>query len=315
MSDTQTPDTQTLEAQAPDAQTPAAPAVGRRWRRLGGPRHNPAATIAWFVILLGLTVVMLYPLIWLGFSTFKPSSEFGRNTSLLPWDPSFDNFRKIIRGIAGVPLWRYFANSALVASLAVVGTLLSASLAAYAFARIRFRGLGVFFAAMIGTLLLPFHVVIIPQYLIFNQLGLIDTYVPLVLGKFLATDAFFVFLMVQFVRNIPRDLDEAARIDGAGHPRIFWSVILPLLRPALITSAIFSFIWAWNDFLAPLIYLTSPSNYTLPVALRLFNDATSTSDYGATVAASFVALVPVLLFFLFFQRFLIQGMATQGMKG
>jgi multiple sugar transport system permease protein len=273
------------------------------------------ATVIWLVVLLALTVVMLYPLIWLGFSTFKPSSEFGRNTSLIPEQASWANFIKVAKGIAGIPLWRYFLNSVIVASSAVIGTLLSASLAAYAFARIRFRGVGIFFSAMIGTLLLPFHVIIIPQYLIFNQLGFVDTYVPLLLGKFLATDAFFVFLMVQFTRNIPRSLDEAARIDGAGHWRIFWSVILPLLRPALITSAIFSFIWSWNDFLAPLIYLTSPKHYTLPVALRLFNDATSTSDYGATVAASFLALVPVLLFFLFFQRFLIQGMATQGMKG
>ena len=125
---------------------------------------------------------------------------------------------------------------------------------------------------MIGTLLLPFHVLIIPQYIIFNRLDLIDTFIPLLLPKFLATEAFFVFLLVQFIRQMPRDMDEAARIDGAGHFRIFWSIILPLIKPALITCSIFAFIWAWNDFLGPLLYLTSPENYPLPIALRLYND-------------------------------------------
>ena len=212
-------------------------------------------------------------------------------------------------------MWRFFLNSLILAASAVVGTLLSSALAAYAFARVQFKGLGVLFAAMIGTLLLPFHVVIIPQYIIFNQLGWVDTFIPLILPKFLATEAFFVFLLVQFIRQMPRDMDEAARIDGAGHFRIFWAIILPLIKPALITCAIFSFIWAWNDFLGPLLYLTSPENYPLPIALRLYNDQSSTSDYGATVTASFVALLPVLLFFVVFQRFLVDGVATQGLKG
>ena len=159
----------------------------------------------------------------------------------------------------------------------MIGTVLSSALAAYAFARIQFKGLGILFAAMIGTLLLPFHVLIIPQYILFNNLGLVDTFWPLLLPKFLATEAFFVFLLVQFIRQMPRDMDEAARIDGAGHLRIFWSIILPLIRPALITCAIFAFIWAWNDFLGPLLYLTSPENYPLPIALRLYNDQTSSS--------------------------------------
>jgi multiple sugar transport system permease protein len=199
--------------------------------------------------------------------------------------------------------------------MAVIGTVLSSALAAYAFARIKFRGVGILFAAMIGTLLLPFHVIIIPQYIIFNKLELVDTYWPLILPKFLATEAFFVFLIVQFIRNIPRDMDEAARIDGAGHIRIFFSIILPLIKPALITSAIFTFIWTWNDFLGPLLYVNSPEKYPLPIALRLYNDATSTSDYGATVAVSFLALLPILIFFIVFQRFLVAGVATQGLKG
>ena len=272
-------------------------------------------TAIWLVALILITAVVLYPLLWIFFSTFKPNAEFGQNPGLFPNAPTFDNYGKVMEGIAGVPMWRFFLNSLILAVSAVVGTVLSSALAAYAFARVQFKGLGVLFAAMIGTLLLPFHVVIIPQYIIFNQLGWVDTFVPLILPKFLATEAFFVFLLVQFIRQMPRDMDEAARIDGAGHLRIFWSIILPLIKPALITCAIFSFIWAWNDFLGPLLYLTSPENYPLPIALRLYNDQPSSSDYGATVTASFVALVPVLLFFVVFQRFLVDGVATQGLKG
>lgn len=292
-------------------QAMAAPPANNR-RRI---KRKTWQTIVWFVALIALTAIVLYPLVWLFVSTFKPNSEFGSNLGLLPENPTVDNYFKVMEGIAGVPMWQFFWNSLVLAVGAVVGTVISSALAAYAFARIQFKGLGIFFAAMIGTLLLPFHVVIIPQYLWFNTLGMVDTFWPLILPKFLATEAFFVFLLVQFMRQMPRDMDEAARIDGAGHVRIFWAIIVPLIKPALITCAIFAFIWSWNDFLGPLLYLTSPENYPLPIALRLYNDQTSTSDYGATVTASFVALLPVLLFFLVFQRFLVDGVATQGLKG
>ena len=291
----------------PDAKT--SPRGRRRVKR------KTWQTVVWFAVLLAVTAIVLYPLVWLFLSTFKPNAEFGQNMGLLPNSPTIDNYLKVLEGIAGVPMWKFFLNSFIIAFGSVIGTVLSSALAAYAFARIQFKGLGILFAAMIGTLLLPFHVVIIPQYILFNNLGLVDTFWPLLLPKFLATEAFFFFLLVQFMRQMPRDMDEAARIDGAGHIRIFWSIILPLVRPALITCSIFAFIWAWNDFLGPLLYLTSPENYPLPIALRLYVDQSSSSDYGATVTASFLALIPVLLFFLVFQRFLVDGVATQGLKG
>ncbi|MET4157188.1 carbohydrate ABC transporter permease [Agromyces sp. PvR057] len=278
-------------------------------------KRKTVNTVIWMVVLLALTAIVLYPLVWMLFATFKPSSEFGQNPGLMPDNPTVDNYVKVVEGIAGIPLWRFFANSLFIAVMAVIGTLFSSALAAYAFARITFRGVGILFAAMIGTLLLPFHVIIIPQYIMFNKLELVDTYWPLILPKFLATEAFFVFLIVQFIRNIPRDMDEAARIDGAGHIRIFFAIILPLIKPALITSAIFTFIWTWNDFLGPLLYINTPEEYPLPIALKLYNDQTSTSDYGATMAVSFLALLPILIFFIVFQRFLVDGVATQGLKG
>jgi multiple sugar transport system permease protein len=268
------------------------------------------------LVALGLTAVVLYPALWMLASSFKPNSEIGgANNSLWSSNFSFDNFVTAMDGIGGVSTMTFFTNSLILSVGAVVGTILSASVSAYAFARIKFPGRSVFFGMMIATLLLPFHVVIIPQYIIFQQLGLVDTYVPLLIGKFLAADAFFVFLMVQFMRNLPAELDEAARIDGAGHARIFGSIMLPLMKPALISTSIFSFIWSWNDFLAPLLYLNTPEKYPLPLALRLFQDQTQSSDYGAMIAMSVLALLPVLVFFLVFQRYIVEGVSTQGLKG
>ena len=167
---------------------------------------------------------------------------------------------------------------------------------------------------MLGTLMLPYHVTLIPQYVLFLNLGWVDTILPLVVPKFLAADAFFIFLMVQFFRGIPRELDEAAMMDGCGPWRIYWRIMLPLSMPVLATAAIFSFIWTWDDFFGPLIYLNDIAHYTVPAGLRAFVDSTGKSDWGALFAMSVLSLVPVFLFFLFFQRLLIQGIATTGMK-
>ncbi|WP_049791593.1 carbohydrate ABC transporter permease [Cellulomonas fimi] len=271
--------------------------------------------LGFHAIVLAIVGVILYPAVWMLSSSFKPSSDIVGNVSLIPDAATFANFAKALDGIGGVSFWTFFTNSLILAIGSVVGITLSCSVSAYAFARIDFPGRNAFFALMIGTLLLPFHVVIIPQYIVFSRLELVDTFVPLLVGKFLAAEAFFVFLMVQFMRNLPRELDEAARIDGAGHVRIFTSIMLPLMKPALVTSSIFAFIWSWNDFFGPLLYLKDPDLATMPLALRLYVDQTTTSDYGAQMAMAVLALVPVLLFFLVFQRYLVEGVATQGLKG
>jgi multiple sugar transport system permease protein len=301
----------TVSARPADARTSSASA---RLRRAGRIRRGRGSLI-FHVVALALTLVVLYPAVWMIVSTFKPSHSIVGDPSLVPHHASLDNVVTALSGIGGISFWTFVGNSVLLAVASVIGVVFSCSLAAYAFARVEFRGRGVFFSMMIGTLLLPLHVVIIPQYILFNRLGLVNTFVPLLLGKFLAVDSFFVFLMVQFMRNLPRQLDEAARIDGAGHIRIFFSIMVPLMRPAFITASIFAFIWSWNDFLGPLIYLKRPDMYTLPIALRLYVDQTSVSDYGAQMAMAVLALVPVLLFFLVFQRYLVEGVATQGLKG
>ena len=168
---------------------------------------------------------------------------------------------------------------------------------------------------MLATLMLPHHVILVPQYVLFRELGWIDTYFPFVVPKLLATDAFFVFLLVQFFRAIPKELDEAARIDGCGHLGIFFRIILPLSKPALATTAIFTFIYSWNDFFTPLIYLTEPELYTVPLALRAFIDTTSNSAFGALFAMSVLSLLPVLGIFIAFQRLLVEGISTTGLRG
>ena len=181
-------------------------------------------------------------------------------------------------------------------------------------ARLRFKGRNFWFAMMLGTLMLPGQVTLIPQYVLFRDLGWLNTILPLVVPKFLAVDAFFIFLMVQFFRGIPRELDEAAMMDGAGPWRIYWKIMLPLSLPVLVTVAIFTFIWTWDDFFAPLIYLNRMQDYTVMLGLRTFVDSTGESDYGGLFAMSVLSIVPIFLFFLFFQRLLIEGIATTGMK-
>jgi multiple sugar transport system permease protein len=265
-------------------------------------------------VVLGLvSLIMVYPLLWMVGSSLKPDNEIFNSASIFPSDP---NFSAYIRGWFGlkVSFGRFFANSAVIAVLAVIGNLMSCSLAAYAFARLNFKGRNFWFALMLGTLMLPYHVTLIPQYVLFLNLGWVDTILPLVVPKFLAADAFFIFLLVQFFRGIPRELDEAAIMDGCGPWRIYWKIMLPLATPALATAAVFSFIWTWDDFFAPLIYLNDMSSYTFQIGLRTFVDSGGQSDFSGLMAMSVVGVIPIFILFLFFQRLLIDGIATTGMK-
>jgi multiple sugar transport system permease protein len=269
-----------------------------------------------FVLCLVALGLVLYPIVWLISASLTPVEDLVANLrSLFPGRITADGYAGALKGVGGESFWTFLGNSTIVASGAVVGNVVSCSLAAYAFARLRFRLSGPLFAFALVTIMLPAHVTLIPQYVVFQRLEMIDTFVPLVLPKLLATDAFFVFLMVQFMRGIPHELDEAAKIDGCGPIRTYRYVVLPLSRPAMVTTAIFTFIWTWNDFFSQLIYLSSTENYTIPMGLRLFIDQTSSSSYGPMFAMSVLSLVPIGLFFLAFQRFLVAGVATTGLKG
>lgn len=300
----------------------SAPGPARTRREAGKPQgkagltrspKQQAKSVLKHALLIATAIIMIYPLLWMVASSFRPSADVFRAPGLWLTEAHLENYVTGWNALTS-PFGTYLLNSALVVLGAVIGNLVSCSMAAYAFARLDFRGKKWMFAAMLVTIMLPIHVVIVPQYILFSQIGWVNTFAPLIVPKFLATDAFFTFLMVQFIRGIPRELDEAARIDGAGHPRIFLQVILPLMTPALATTTIFTFIWTWSDFFSQLIYLTSPDVFTVPVALRSFVDAQSSTDWGAMFSMSVVSLLPVFIAFLVGQKFLVKGIATTGIK-
>jgi multiple sugar transport system permease protein len=265
-------------------------------------------------LLIAASVVMLYPLLWMVASSFKPDSMIFSNPTALPRSLDLTNY---INGWTAlrVSFTTFYWNSFVIAGLAVIGNLMACSMTAYAFARLEFRFKRFWFAMMLGTLMLPYHVTLVPQYVMFLDFGWVNSFLPLIVPKFLAVDAFFVFLMVQFFRGIPREIDEAAIMDGCGPWRIYWKIMLPLSTPVLATAAIFSFIWTYDDFLGPLIYLNDMRTYTVPLALRAFVDSSGgESLYGALFAMSALSLVPVFVVFLAFQRLIIRGVALGALK-
>ncbi|NED97098.1 carbohydrate ABC transporter permease [Phytoactinopolyspora alkaliphila] len=266
-------------------------------------------------LLMAAVFTMLYPVLWMLVSSLRPDGQIFGNASIMPTTFHVENYTYGWTAL-GRPFTVYLLNSGLVVGGSIIGNLVSCSLAAYAFARLRFRFQRPAFAYMLITIMLPVHIVIVPQYILWAQADLVNSFWPLIVPKLLATDAFFVFLMVQFIRALSRDLDDAARIDGAGHGRIFALIILPLMTPALAATAIFTFIWTWNDFFSQLIYLTDPQLYTVPIALLSFIDAQSTSSFGAMFAMSVVSIVPLILILAFAigQKVLVQGIATTGLK-
>lgn len=294
-----------MTAQLDTAPAPKAQVLRSRERRPRWMLH---------LLLIATSVIMIYPLLWMLGGSFKPELEIFSTINPIPQEWVFSNY---VDGWEATDpdFGRFYVNSLVICVLAVVGNVMACSLTAYAFARLDFAGKKFWFAIMIGSLMLPVHALLIPQYVLFINLDWVNTILPLIVPKFLATDAFFVFLMVQFIRGIPRSLDEAATLDGCGPFRIFGKIILPLAGPAIVTTVIFTFIWTYNDFFSQLIYLSTPTSATVPVALRQFVDATGSSSYGQLLAMSALSLVPTFFVFLIAQRRVVDGIATAGLKG
>ncbi|RYG86233.1 MAG: carbohydrate ABC transporter permease [Alphaproteobacteria bacterium] len=263
--------------------------------------------------LLSASFIMCYPLLWMLSSALKPASEVF-SEGLIPSVLTLENFSYGWNAL-GVSFTRFFTNSLVMCGLAVVGTTLSSALTAYAFARLNFRFKRTAFALMLLTIMLPGFVTVIPEYMIFRALGWINTSMPIWVPTFFAVNGFFVFLHVQFIRGIPRELDEAATLDGANKWQIFWYIILPATKPALITTAIFAFVWTWDNFFGQLIYLSNIQVFTVPLALQAFMDSMGESSYGPLFAMSVLSLVPAFAFFIFAQRYIVEGIATTGFKG
>jgi multiple sugar transport system permease protein len=267
-----------------------------------------------YIVVSALALIMLSPVLWMISASFKPEDVIFGDLGLFSQRWTVQNYIDGWNAL-NYPFTQFFVNSLIICLGAMLGNIISCSMAAYAFARLRIKFKSFWFALMLGSIMLPAHALIVPQYILFKDLGWINTFLPMIVPKFLATDAFFIFLMIQFIRNIPLELDDAAKMDGCGMFNFYWRIIMPLALPALVTTAIFTFIWTWSDFFTQLIYLNDTSLYTIPLALSTFLDSTGTSAYGQLFAMSLLSLVPIVGFFLAFQRLLLDGISTSGLKG
>lgn len=263
------------------------------------------------VCLLGGLVLVFFPVAWAISTSLKnPGDVF-----LIPpvWIPDPIRWQNYLEALTAAPFPRYFLNTALITFLDIIGKTLSCSLVAFAFARLRWWGRDVLFFVMLSTLMLPQQVTLIPQFVVYRQIGWIDTFWPLIVPNFFG-GAFFTFLLRQFFLGIPTELDDAARIDGCSSWGVFWRIILPLSTPALMMVAIFVFNFTWNEFFGPLIYLHSRSNFTISLGLQAFQTQAG-PEWHLIMAASLVAMLPVLLLFFLGQRHFIQGVVFSGIKG
>ncbi|MCI6043099.1 carbohydrate ABC transporter permease [bacterium] len=268
------------------------------------------------VLVFGFGLLMLYPLIWMFMSSFKDTNTiFTTATQLIPEKFTLANYANGWKGFAGISFATFFKNSLFVTIVATIGTLVSSALVAYGFSRCQFKGKKILFAAMMASMMLPGQILMVPQYLWYQKLGWVGSFAPLIVPYCFAVQGFFVYLMMNFIDGIPRELDEAAKIDGCSYYGIFGRIILPLMVPSLITGGIFSFMWRWDDFMSALLYINDATKYPVSLALKLFSDPGSSSDYGAMFAMATLSLIPIVLIFFIFQRYLVDGIATSGLKG
>ncbi|WP_319531455.1 carbohydrate ABC transporter permease [uncultured Cohaesibacter sp.] len=278
-------------------------------------RRHQVSSLFRYTLLLAVGLMMLYPLIWLVGASFKTNAEIFANPGFWPENPTLSGYIKGWQTSTPYTFGHFFLNTFLIIIPKTIGTAISATMVAYGFARFEFPGKKIFFALLIATLLLPNVVTRIPQYLLFRDLGWLDTFLPLWVPSAFAGDAFFVFMLVQFLRAIPRDMEEAARVDGANSAQTLIYIVVPLLAPALISVCLFQFMWTMNDFLGPLIYLSSVEKFPVSLALKLSIDTTEAFDWNQILAMSVLAITPALAVFFMAQKYFIEGISTGGVKG
>ncbi|KPF85826.1 sugar ABC transporter permease [alpha proteobacterium AAP38] len=284
----------------------------------------PRRDVAWigrfsallrYAVLIGVGLLMLYPLFWMVAASFKPNHEIFGSAGLWPQEPTMDGVVKGWRTGTEYSFATYLLNSFAFIMPKVLLTVVSSVLVAYGFARFRMPGKQLWFALMVATILLPKSVLLIPQYLMFREFGWLDTYLPLYVPCAFATDGFFVFMVVQFLRGIPPDMEEAAVIDGCNSLQVLWHVVVPVIMPAIISVALFQFMWSLNDFLYPLIYLSSVGKYPVALALKMAIDVTEATAWNQVLAMSTIALLPSLIVFFLAQKYFVEGITSGSVKG
>lgn len=269
-------------------------------------------TIIVYCLLVAVSAILLLPFVWMLSASLKGSEEiFAVPPTWIPEKVHWGNYAEVFERM---PFMLYLRNTAFITLLTIFGTVLSSSLVAYSFACLRWPGRDKVFLFVIATMMIPLHVIMIPLFVIFKELHWLNTYKPLIVPAFLGGGAFNIFLLRQFFLSIPKDLFDAARIDGCSELRIYWNIAIPLARPALVTVAVLTFMFVWNDFLGPLIYLSDPTKNTLALGLALFVGQHGT-EWATLMAASMLMMIPMVLIFFFFQRYFIRGFVMSGMKG
>lgn len=273
------------------------------------------ATKSWksHLILIPFSLLMIYPVIWWIGASFKSTSELSLPT-IWPKQWMWENYTDGWTFSSQYTFTTFFANTLMMEFWNVLGGVLTAALVGYGFARLNFKFRNFWFAVLMMTLMLPAQVTVVPQYILYNKLGFVDSYIPLILPHFFGGGAFFIFLVIQFIRGIPRELDEAAQIDGASVYGIFFRIIMPLIKPALYTVGIFTFLWSWDDFFSQLLYLSSVEKFTVGLGLRMFIDQFEV-QWGQLLAMSLLSVLPSAIIFFLAQKHFVEGIATTGIKG
>ncbi|HEY8510063.1 MAG TPA: carbohydrate ABC transporter permease [Steroidobacteraceae bacterium] len=266
-------------------------------------------------ILIGVGYLMLYPLLWMIGGAFKPNHEVFSSIGFIPSDPTLDGFRGGWRTSTEYTFGTYLLNTFEIIIPKVIVTVISSVLVAFGFARFNVPGRRLLFALLIATVLLPKSVLLVPQYLLFRELGWLDTFLPLYVPSAFATEGFFVFMIVQFMRSIPPDMEEAAVMDGCNSLQVLLYVVVPVIMPAIVSVALFQFMWSMNDFLQPLIYLSSVEKYPVSLALKLSIDVTEATAWNQILAMSAIALAPSLILFFAAQKYFVEGITVGSVKG
>ena len=277
-------------------------------------RRNKVSPVTYVLVLI-IGIIMLYPIIWMFFATFKSNEEIFGSLKLLPEHFSFQSYIDGWNVNGRITYATFYINTFILTGVTTVLTLVVATLVAYGFAPFRFPFKKLFFTILISTLMLPNAVLMIPRYSLFNSMGVLDTYMPFYLQAALGCYPFFIFMLIQFFRGLPRDLDESAYIDGCGEVRVLGQILLPLMKPALFSAGLFQVMWTYTDYTNVLIYINSVKKYTLSLALRLSLDAESVIQWNKVMAMSFLSLVPLIVLFFAAQKYFVEGIATSGLKG
>ena len=276
------------------------------------------STFLRYFVLIAVGFVMVYPLIWMVGATFKTNNEIFSSVGFIPKNPTLDGYKNAMKSYGGdIDLVKAMINTYSIVIPKVVFTIISATITAYGFARFEFKGKGILFAVLMSTLFLPQVVLNVPQYIMFNKFGWINhpMYLALIVPTIFATDTYFVFMLIQFLRNIPRELEEAEKIDGCNSIKTLWYVIVPMLKPSIVSCALFQFMWSSNDFMGPLLYVNTPARYPASIFVKMSMDGDTGFDWNRVLAMSLISIIPSLIVFFLAQDSFIDGIAAGGVKG